>query len=341
MFLLRAYVLNVNNFKFKSYKDFLFLIRWANLLKLATVVVGIFTICFLPFAHQMPQVLSRLFPFSRGLTHAYWAPNFWALYSFMDKILTTVMLKLPYVHTFATKFIKPPLIPQNIKEINERLAANNNGSKGLVQDVFFVILPQIPPKLTFILTIFYQVLAVLPLLFDPSFKRFVGSLTLCGLASFLFGWHVHEKAIMLVIIPFTFLVGFDRRLLVPFMLVASAGYVSLYPLLYKGQDFFIKTLYTYVWCIIYFAAFRKTTKISSSVERRIFFLDRLSLTYIFSLLPIVTVLQILDEVKWRYSFLQKFEFLGLMIYSVYCSLGIISSWFALSWLYNFDELLWQ
>ncbi|ONH78715.1 hypothetical protein BON23_2310 [Saccharomyces cerevisiae] len=341
VFLLRAYVLNVNNFKFKSYKDFLFLIRWANLLKLATVVVGIFTICFLPFAHQMPQVLSRLFPFSRGLTHAYWAPNFWALYSFMDKILTTVMLKLPYVHTFATKFIKPPLIPQNIKEINERLAANNNGSKGLVQDVFFVILPQIPPKLTFILTIFYQVLAVLPLLFDPSFKRFVGSLTLCGLASFLFGWHVHEKAIMLVIIPFTFLVGFDRRLLVPFMLVASAGYVSLYPLLYKGQDFLIKTLYTYVWCIIYFAAFRKTTKISSSVERRIFFLDRLALTYIFSLLPIVTVLQILDEVKWRYSFLQKFEFLGLMIYSVYCSLGIISSWFALSWLYNFDELLWQ
>lgn len=341
VFLLRAYVLNVKGFQFKSYKDLVRLVQWTNLFRLAGVVLSIVGVCFGPFIFDMPQLLTRLFPFSRGLTHAYWAPNFWAIYSFTDKVLTTLMLKLPYVHTLATRFISAPFFPATIKEIQKRLSENNNGTKGLVQDVYFIVLPQIVPKLTFILTLFYQLLAVIPLLFDPSFKRFIGSLTLCGMASYLFGWHVHEKAIMLVIIPFSFLVVCDRRLLSSFMLASSAGYVSLFPLLYENQDFLIKCFYTYIWCVIYFFSFRKTTKLSSSVERRIFFFDRLAIIYIVSLLPMVFTVQILNLLKGRYAILQKFEFFGLMTYSFYCSIGIVSSWVGLSWLYNFDEPLWM
>lgn len=341
VFLLRAYVLNVKNFQFKSYKDLIFIIQWTNLMKLASIVLGIFVICFGPFVYDMSQVLTRLFPFSRGLTHAYWAPNFWAIYSFIDKILTFVMLKLPYVHGFASRFISPPLIPESLDDLNQRIIQNNSGTKGLVQDVFFAILPQISPKLTFILTMFYQTLAVIPLLFDPSFKRFIGSLTLCGLASYLFGWHVHEKAIMLVIVPFSFLVVCDRRLLSSYMLVAAAGYVSLFPLLYEHQDFLLKFLYTTAWCIIYFYAFKKTSLLTTSVERRVFFLDRLSTIYIFSLIPLVIGVQFFEVMNWKYPSFQKFEFLGLMMYSVYCSLGIISAWIGLSWMFNFDELLWM
>ncbi|SCU85455.1 LAME_0D01398g1_1 [Lachancea meyersii CBS 8951] len=340
-FLLRVYVLDFSNFKFKSYYDLISIVQWKNLFKLAGVVLAVFGVCFAPLISQWSQLLTRLFPFSRGLTHAYWAPNFWALYSLLDKVLTLIILKVPYIHKCLTQIIAPPLIPATIQEIKWKLQQYNVGTKGLVQDVYFVILPQIQPKLTFLLTLFYQVLAIIPVLFSPSFKRFIGSLTLCGFASFLFGWHVHEKAIMLVIIPFSFLVTSDRRLLTPFRLVVSAGYVSLFPLLHESSDFLLKLLYTLVWSIIYFLALRQVTKMSSSVQRRVFFFDRFALFYIIMLVPMVIAVQLLDGLKWRYSILQKFEFAGLMIYSIYCSIGILSSWVGLSWLYNFDEPLWM
>ena len=58
-------------------------------ISLANAVIAVFLVSLGPFLlmGQLPQLLSRLFPFTRGLNHAYWAPNVWALVTALDRVL--------------------------------------------------------------------------------------------------------------------------------------------------------------------------------------------------------------------------------------------------------------
>lgn len=96
---------------------------------------------------------------------------------------------------------------------------------------------------------------LLRLLYKPTWEAFVGAVTLCGYASFLFGWHVHEKAILLVIIPFSLIALQDRRYFGAFRPLAVAGHVSLFPLLYTAAEFPVKTVYTIFWLVLFLIAF--------------------------------------------------------------------------------------
>ena len=80
VYLLRTYCLSPRS---------IYRIRFANCAKLGAGLAVVFGLAFGPFVFlgQTEQLIRRLFPFSRGLCHAYWAPNVWAIYSFIDRVL--------------------------------------------------------------------------------------------------------------------------------------------------------------------------------------------------------------------------------------------------------------
>lgn len=338
VFLLRGYCIKLKyNDKKNLGWNLIHFINWINCIKLGLVVLATFGISFGPFIYynQIPQLLTRLFPFSRGLTHAYWAPNFWAIYSFVDRLLILIYKKMP--------LLRPILVNQF--KFDETLLNDakylNTSTRGIVGDIEFLVLPTITPRLAFLLTLFYQVLSLIPLFLQPTYNRFLGLMGLCGFASFLFGWHVHEKAILLVIFPVSFLIVNDTRLLPLFNLLVSCGYVSLFPLIYTSSEWFIKVLFTFMWYVIYTYNFRNVTKLPTHVDRQDYILDRFINLYILGLIFVIGITGTIDLFETRFEVLKKFEFLKLILISVYCGLGIIGSWNGFVWSYFINDSIYK
>ncbi|EFX04366.1 dolichyl glycosyltransferase [Grosmannia clavigera kw1407] len=292
VFLLRTYCLSPKS---------IFRIQWLNCVKLGSGISAIVGVAFGPFAlrEQIPQILGRLFPFARGLCHAYWAPNVWAIYSFADRLLI-------------------PLAPRLGWEL--RADALNSVTRGLVGDTTFAVLPDVSPRMCFILTVLFQVMPLLKLFLQPTWDNFVGALTLCGYASFLFGWHVHEKAILLVIIPFSLLALKDRRYLSAFRPLAVAGHVALFPLLFTPAEFPIKTVYTIFWLVAFLLIFDSLAQ--ASRQPRFFLFDRFSTLYIAISIPLILYCSLLHKLVFG----GQYEFLPLMFTSSYCAIGVVGSW---------------
>ncbi|XP_064637467.1 probable dolichyl pyrophosphate Glc1Man9GlcNAc2 alpha-1,3-glucosyltransferase [Lineus longissimus] len=305
IYLLRCYCFR------QSYKDAS--VMWTSLsisrlFLLGVIVVTIFGVSFGPFVFQMEQVLSRLFPFKRGLCHAYWAPNFWALYNFIDKAA-------------AIAAIKAGLLTRDSIAVGTMTG-------GLVQEFQHTVLPSIGPAVTFVLS----VLSILPCLYHlwryPNGPLgFLRCLTLCALGSFMFGWHVHEKAILMVTIPLSILAILNKEEANVFLLLSSTGHFSLFPLIYTTAETPIKVGLMLLYTI--FAFYTLGTYHRSKSLFPLPLLSCIESLYILGLIPVYINCNIV------YSLLglaEKLPFLPLMITSVYCSIGVIYSWLKLYWI---------
>ncbi|KAG4305997.1 hypothetical protein PORY_000907 [Pneumocystis oryctolagi] len=302
VYVMRVYCLSVDLKK----------INIKNTVRLAASVFLVIALAFGPFVYynQISQIRSRLFPFSRGLTHTYWAPNIWALYSFIDRVLIALASHL------------------NIVPKKEAISSL---TRGLVGDSFYGILPNITPTMTFIITFFFQIIYLTKLFIKPTYNVFLGAVILCGFSSFIFGWHVHEKAILMVIIPFSLLALKDRRYFTAFCPLAVAGYVSLFPLIFTPLESFIKFIYTITWLLVFLVSSEIMVPAST---KRVFLLNRASSIYISMFIPLLMYTTFFHDLIFGLT--EKYQYLPLMLISTYCSLGILCSWFGFSLLYFTD-----
>lgn len=201
-----------------------------------------------------------------------------------------------------------------------RAEALQSVTRGLVGDTSFAVLPDISPRVCFVLTLLFQAVPLLKLFVQPTWDNFIGAVTLCGYASFLFGWHVHEKAILLVIIPFSLIALKDRRYLGAFRPLAVSGHVSLFPLLFTPAEFPIKTAYTIFWLILFLVTFDHLAP--AAPRPRFFLFDRFSTLYIAVSIPLIVYTSLVHQLVFGKSY----EFLPLMFTSSYSAIGVVGSW---------------
>ncbi|KAK1236728.1 glycosyl transferase [Marasmius sp. AFHP31] len=297
-----------------------------NFLALANAVIGVFIASLGPFIvmGQIPQLLSRLFPFTRGLNHAYWAPNAWALVTTVDRVLLRYIQKMG---------LEVPINPEGVV----------SSSRGLVGDTVFAVLPNVKPIHTFTITIVFQSAILLRLWMKPTYKSFLTALTLCGYTSFLFGWHVHEKAILMVLVPLSLLAAERQAYFRTFILASVAGIFSLFPLLFTPTESIIEVLYSVGWLIFtYLPLSKRVYEFPKSLSYVV--LDIVEKIYLFGFIPLKVFVALFPQAVswWRGGAASSdMEFLPLMVTSVYCAIGIVWAYIRLIYVYMNDETTYQ
>lgn len=147
---------------------------------------------------------------------------------------------------------------------------------------------------------------------------FTRSVVVCAFASFIFGYHVHEKAILMVLLPLTPLALVSVVDANIYFLLSTLGTFSLFPLLFQDGEFPTKVCLLVLFAMFCHQALSKIHSLDgpNAKERLLQTIDLIYLLFIPLLLAYDTFASHLLNLHLRYPFLP------LLLISTYCALGI-------------------
>ena len=188
-------------------------------------------------------------------------------------------------------------------------------TRGLVGDSEMSILPNIPPITTLVLTVLSQIPILYQLWKNPNHEKFMQALILCGYGSFLFGWHVHEKAILMILVPLGLISWTDENHARFYYILSCIGSFSLFPLLFKPAELITKVTIAVSYAIIAPLLLKKLLKIQTlkSTQIEVLYLKGLAVAFC-----LTTYIEFTNK--------SQYEFMPLMVTSVYSAIGVFYIW---------------
>uniref|UniRef100_A0A094ZLY9 Alpha-1,3-glucosyltransferase n=1 Tax=Schistosoma haematobium TaxID=6185 RepID=A0A094ZLY9_SCHHA len=315
------------------------------------ILVMISSFGYFIYMNQLKQVFSRLFPFNRGLCHAYWAPNFWSLYNLVDKILN--------------------VLDDHVLQVwPEKISSTATMTGGLVENVEHVILPTIRPSHTALLSLLFMLPTLCVSIRKSRFfnfttavisRVFLKSVIITAWSCFMFGWHVHEKAVLMFLLPlkislndiFAPVLKRKRKILNTFFVysfftltsgehrfltfyVSTLGYYSLIPLIPTNAEFpAVISIYLAHTCIHWLILFRilpinvnsNNEKSKSGQSRSQHIIKKIGCLHLWGL----TLLFMFTKIILPLTYLERLPYLPLMLTSVYTAIGLFCSFIIFLW----------
>jgi len=214
------------------------------------------------------------------------------------------------------------------KFLGNAIETKGSMTRGLVEDDMHVILPSITPKLTLLFTLLSIIPSLIYIWKENNFRAFLKGVIYCSLCSFMFGWHVHEKAILMTIIPMSLQASSGKNEARWFIITAIVGHFSLFPLLFNVTETPIKFLFLWIHAVSSTYTLYYITKdpIRSKKEpenaAQAIGLTLLERIYLYGLILIQAFYSIIHPLLFH----DKYPFLPLLLVSVYCAIGLFYVW---------------